>query len=111
MSFALNTGKKIGKNISKSLGSEYSQKLLDHAKQSATDAYKIASKKQFRKHQKYLEIWLAIELLIKLKEPQKLHHKLNQLQMKKLILDVIEKYLEKDANLQKKESKLLKIKG
>ena len=31
--------------------------------------------------------------------------------MKKLILDVIEKYLEKDANLQKKESKLLKIKG
>ena len=31
--------------------------------------------------------------------------------MKKLILDVIEKYLEKDPNLQKKESKLLKIKG
>ena len=31
--------------------------------------------------------------------------------MKKLILDVIEKYLEKDANLQKKESKSLKIKG
>ena len=28
----------MGKNISKSLNSKYSQKLLDHAKQSATDA-------------------------------------------------------------------------
>ena len=35
--------KNFGKNISKSLSSKYSQKLLVHAKQSATDALKTAS--------------------------------------------------------------------
>ena len=39
LSFAINMGKNIGKNISKSLNSTYS-KLLDHAKQSATDVFK-----------------------------------------------------------------------
>ena len=34
------------KNISKNLNSKYSQKLLDHAKQSATDALKTASKSE-----------------------------------------------------------------
>ena len=38
-------GRKIGKNISKNLSSKYSEKLLDYAKKSATDALKIASKK------------------------------------------------------------------
>ena len=32
-------GKIIGKNISKNLSGRYSQKLLDHAKQSATGAF------------------------------------------------------------------------
>ena len=48
--------KNIGKNISKSLSGKYSpgmlavrQKLLDHAKQSATDAFKIASKRAIQK--------------------------------------------------------------
>ena len=42
-------GKNIGKNISKNLSGKYTpgmlaarQKLLDHAKQSATDAFKTA---------------------------------------------------------------------
>ena len=35
--------KNSGKNISKHLNGKYSQKLLDHAKQSATDAFKTAS--------------------------------------------------------------------
>ena len=35
----------IGKNISRNLSGKYSQKLLDHAKQSATDAFKTDSKK------------------------------------------------------------------
>ena len=39
-------GKNIVKNISKSLNSKYSQKLLDHAKQSATDAFKDDSKRE-----------------------------------------------------------------
>ena len=33
-------GKNISKNISKILNSKYSQKLVDHGKQSATDAFK-----------------------------------------------------------------------
>ena len=41
--------KNIGKIISKSLSGKYSQTLLDHAKQSATDALKIES---FKKQQK-----------------------------------------------------------
>ena len=45
LSFAKNVGKNIGKNISKNLSTKYIQKLLDHAKQSATDTLKTASKK------------------------------------------------------------------
>ena len=37
LSFAKNIGTNIGKNISKNLLGKQSQKLLDHAKQSATD--------------------------------------------------------------------------
>ena len=43
-SFAKNMGKNIGKNISKILNVKYSQKLLDHSKQYATDVFKTASK-------------------------------------------------------------------
>ena len=50
-------------NISKNLSSKYSQKLLGHAKQSAMDALKTASKKQFKKQQKQLVIWLVMKLL------------------------------------------------
>ena len=42
-SFAKKMGRNVGKNISKFLSSEYSQKLLNHAKQSATNALKTAS--------------------------------------------------------------------
>ena len=40
LSFARN----IGKNISKNVNGKYSQKLLDHVEQYATDALKTASK-------------------------------------------------------------------
>ena len=49
LSFAKNMGKNIGKNKSKSLNSKYSQELLDHAKQSATDAFKTSSKRVIQK--------------------------------------------------------------
>ena len=39
-------GKNIGRNISKNLRRKYSQKLLDHAKKSATDALKTSSQKE-----------------------------------------------------------------
>ena len=49
LSFAKNIGKNIGKNISKNMTSKYCQKLLYHAKQSATDALKISSKRFIQK--------------------------------------------------------------
>ena len=39
----------IGKNISKNLSAKYSQKLLDRAKQSATDGLKTSSKRVTQK--------------------------------------------------------------
>ena len=44
LSFPKNMRENFGKNISKNVRSKYSQKLLDHAKQSATDALKTAQK-------------------------------------------------------------------
>ena len=44
LSFAKNLFKIIGNNISKSLNSKYSQKLLDHAKLSATHAFKTSKR-------------------------------------------------------------------
>ena len=44
LSFAKRMGRNIGKYISKNVSSKYTQKLLDHAKQSATDALKTASR-------------------------------------------------------------------
>ena len=56
MSFTRNMGGNIDKNITKNLSSKYSKKLLDHAKQSATDVFKTASKEQIKKLQKQLVI-------------------------------------------------------
>ena len=42
-------GRNHGKNITKNLGSKYSQKHIDHVKQSAADAFKTASKKAIDK--------------------------------------------------------------
>ena len=47
--FAKNTNRNIGKNISKNLSSKYSQDFFDHAKLSATDALKTASRRAIRK--------------------------------------------------------------
>ena len=45
LTFAKNIGKNNGRNTSRNLSSKYSRKLLDHDKQSATDALKTASKR------------------------------------------------------------------
>ena len=55
-SFAKNMFKNIGKNINKSLSHKHGQKLLDHAKQYATDATKTLQKDSFKKQQKQLVI-------------------------------------------------------
>ena len=55
LSFAKNLIKNIGKNISKSLNSKYSQKLLHHVKQSATDVFKTL-KRAIQKKQEQPDI-------------------------------------------------------
>ena len=49
-------GKNTGQNISKTLSSKYGEKLVDHAKQSATDALKTSPKRVIQKQQKQLVI-------------------------------------------------------
>ena len=56
LSFSEIMSKKIGKHISKSLSGKCSQKLLDHAKKSATDAIKFLQKEPFKKQQKQLVV-------------------------------------------------------
>ena len=56
MSFARNMGKNVGKIISKNLNSKYSIKILDHAKQSATDSLKTYSKRAIEKNAEQLMI-------------------------------------------------------
>ena len=48
--------KNLGKNISKILSGKYSQKLLDHAKQSATDSLKTASRKAICTFKKVIKL-------------------------------------------------------
>ena len=50
LSFSKNMDKNIGKNISRNLSSKYSQRLLDHGKQSATDALWTTSKRAIQKN-------------------------------------------------------------
>ena len=49
MSLAKNMSENIGKNISKTLNGKYSPKPLDHARQSATEVLKTASKRAIKK--------------------------------------------------------------
>ena len=49
LSFAKNIGKNIGKSISENLIGKYSQKLLDHVKQSTADVFKDTSKRVIQK--------------------------------------------------------------
>ena len=49
LSFAKNIGKNIVKNIGKHLNCKYSRKPLDHAKKSAIDALKTASRRIIQK--------------------------------------------------------------
>ena len=49
LSFAKNMGKSTGENISKNISGKYSQKLLDHAKQSVIDTLETTSKRVIQK--------------------------------------------------------------
>ena len=78
LSFAKSVGKNIGKNISKNLSGKYSrQKLLDHVKQSATDAFKTSSKMAIQKTGEATGDWYVIKLLIKSQKLQNIKQQNN----------------------------------
>ena len=52
LAFSKNVDKYIVKNTNKIASGKYSQKLLDHAKESATDAIKTSSKRVIQKQQR-----------------------------------------------------------
>ena len=49
LSFVKNMGKNVGKNISKNLSCKYIPKILDHATNSATEAFQTAPKRAIQK--------------------------------------------------------------
>ena len=69
-------GKCIVTNISKTLSSKYSQKLIDHAKQSATDALKTASRKSIQNI--VTGDLTENKIANKIKKSQKIHHRIIQ---------------------------------
>ena len=62
MSFVKSIGRNTGKNVSKHLSGKYSQKLLDHDKQSATDAFKTASKRAIQKTTEATSVLIGKEI-------------------------------------------------
>ena len=98
--------KNIDKNISKDLRYKYSQKLLDHAKKSATDELETISKRVIQKSSEATGNLIGNKTANRTKKVSKIHNKIiqRQLQMK-----MIKKYLKKYIYHQKKGSKLLMV--
>ena len=72
---------------------KYSQKLLDHAKQSDTDAFKTATKIAVQKTAEATGDSLVTKLLVELQMFQKINNKKIQRQIQ---MSMIKKYLKKD---------------
>ena len=104
-------GKTIGKNIIKSLSGKYSpgmsdarQKLLDHVKQSATDALKTSSKRVIQKTSEATGDSIGNKIANKITQTKKVHEQIIQ---RPLSMSMIKKNQKKDVYLQKKDKKLL----
>ena len=97
--------KKIGKNISKNLSSKQRQKCIDHAKQSATDELKPASKRSIHKTAEESSDLIGNKISDKNTKVPRTSQK--QLKVKQKIQDLIKKYQKKDIYLQKKGQKII----
>ena len=114
LSYAKNMGKNIGENISNSFRGWYSQKILNHAKESATDVLKTTSKRMIQKTPQTTGDLIGNKIAnkitkiskIKLQKSQNLHDRIIQ---KQLQISIIKKHLKEDIYLQKKGRKLLMI--
>ena len=69
-------GKSIGKNVSKTLNSKYSQKFLNHAKQSAADAFKTSYIRVIQKTAEATSDLTGNKIADKNYKSQKLHHRI-----------------------------------
>ena len=92
----------MDKSIGKNLSSKYSQKLLEHAKQSATDALKTTSEKAIQKTVEANGGLIDNTIVNKITKALKESPKIFQRQ-----LEVEQKNLKKDIYLQKKNCILL----
>ena len=98
--FAKNIGKSIGKNISINLSGKCSQKRLDHAKPSATDALKTTSKRVIQKLAEATGDLIGNKSFDRITKASKTLRQNNSEAIK-------ERYLKKDMYLPKKDKKLL----
>ena len=103
--------KTSGKNTSKSLSAKYTlgmlairQKLIDHTKQSATDALKTSSKRVIQKTAEATGILIGNKIANKTMEVSKIY---NRIIHRQLQMSMIKKYLKKNMYLQKKDKKLM----
>ena len=96
--FAKNMGKNIGENISKNLSCKYSQTIiLDHAKQSATDAFNTTTKRVIQKTAEATGDLVGNKIANEITgEFQKIHNKVIQKQLRMII---IRKYIKTDIYL------------
>ena len=104
--------KTSGKNTSKSLSGKYSlgmlairQKLIDHTKQSATDALKTSSKRVIQKTEEATVILIGNKIANK--EAMEVSKIYNRIIQRQLQMSMIKKYLKKNMYLQKKDKKLM----
>ena len=95
-------GANISKSISKNANITFSQKRIDNAKHSATNALKAALKRANQKTTEATDDLIGNKIVGKITVSQKLHKRITQKQMKK-------KYLEECRYLQNKDRKLLII--
>ena len=103
LSFSKNMGKNIGRNISKNLSAKYSQKLLDHTKQSVADALKTVSQRAIQKTAEPNGHLICKKIADRITKISKTSRQ-NSLKM-----SMIKKYLKKDMYFQKKDRKLLMV--
>ena len=91
----------MGKNINENLSSKYNQKTLDHAKKSAADSRKTASKRTIQKPAEATGDLIGNKITDKIAKVSKSYHRIIQKEMKK--------FIEKNICLRNKVRKLKMI--
>ena len=102
LSFPRNIGTHAAK-VAKNMSDKYSQKLVDTAKKSATDAIKTASKRAIQKTAEATGDLIGNKIADKIRRSLQKNYIMKKYSQMKLIM----KYRKRDIFLQKKGNKLL----